>query len=207
MMPSRLQGTDLKSEIIYTITSVVSLIHDLIYLKHVRLYSNSFSQLSDKSEVSLPTPQQLRITKWIAFFRSVELLIEMIAFSQYQSRRRLPHEKCRQEWWFVLAIEGIKAFLKVLLLLQAEAGSILKTTSLPPRSSLNLEQIASSSYLEHPLEDDGGEGEVRAVNREYLPHVDPFHPKRPTLLSNLEMSIHFVILSCCGVGRDTSDHE
>ena len=184
MMPSRLQSSELKSEALYSAVGLLTLVHDLIYIKHFRKFAARAPPSPEMSKAlnSLPSPSNLRASKWLAAIRFVELFFEMAAYSYFLHRRSKKHEKCRSEWVVILVVEILKAMIK-LYHYKKSKSAVLTNLSIPPRNSWTITMMQVSNY--EPSEDEQGDwGGMEDQSR----HSERTG-KRPTLLSALESRI------------------
>jgi peroxin-16 len=142
LVPGRFTDSELTTEFAYTGVGLLSLYHDIINAKN--LLKRGISKTESGEPV--PPPYSLNLAKWISFFQSVELLMEVFSTHKFGEKGK---------WTTVFLIEMIKTILRFKLLLRTN-GNIIVHQHIPSRDgssaskSPNAFNNVERSYIDKP---------------------------------------------------------
>jgi len=134
LVPGRFKDSELTTEFAYTGVSLLSLYHDVINAKN--LLRRGISETN--SGEAVPPPYSLSTAKWISFFQSVELLLEIASTHTFGEKGK---------WPTVFVIELIKSILRFKLLFKTN-GNIIIHQHIPSRDNTALPTSNTFSNIE-----------------------------------------------------------
>lgn len=142
LVPGRFTDSELTTEFAYTGISLISLYHDVINVKS--LLKRGIAKTASGEPV--PPPYSLNLAKWISFFQSVELLLEVFSTNKFGEKGK---------WTTVFAIELIKTILRFKLLFKTN-GNIIVHQHIPSRDTASAPDTPNTfnnverKYVEKP---------------------------------------------------------
>jgi len=155
LIPGRFKDSELKLELAYAATGVVSLYHDLVVLR----YLQSVIKPEDGGDKGLPPAWTTNIAKWIAFIHHIEIVVEIYSKQTWGKKGK---------WTAIAIVEVIKMFLKFIIINKNSGSSLLVNNyhaNIPHYDSNSVKNLLMGHIAERNASD-----QKKSVERENDPN-------------------------------------